>query len=706
MTTIQSEEKNFLERLTSIIEDNLSDEQFGVSELAREMGMSHSNLHRKVKKAAGTSISRFIRKVRLGRAQEILKESSLTISEVAFECGFHSVSYFTKCFHDHYGYPPGKVAQIEAEDTNTNLILHHNKTPGARRKQIMLIFLASAITLILALLIIVVIRPLLIQKDLTEKSIAVLPFINDSPDGSDNHYMNGTMVAILDNLKRIEDLRVTSRTTVEQYRNNPQPIPDVAKELNVRYILTGSGQKIGNIIKLNIQLIDASSDAIIWSKPYERDISEIEKLFEIQSQIAISVAAKINAAVTFEEREFIKKVHTHELTAYDFYQRGWESHLIYLNEYNNKQALKRSKVLYFRALHYDSTYAKAYLGLAFFYLHLYQNESLHTEEVFLDSALLFADLALSFDSQEADAYVVKGYHSWFSNKIDQAIMEFDMAITINPVCYYALQGKAWLYFYSFYDPIGAIENLEKSLAYERGPDLPFLLISIGQIYDFAGFKEKSQYYHKEVLRLNDDTLEYYSRIAFTEIDFGNFSKAIEMGLKGYSVDSLHPGIILSLGISYMLDGQIDSSLCYLEKFNGMYPVIENHEQLYTMHYENYRYWLSGYIEKADTLIMEEIIRQEKVIKQNIPFNPPIVAYYRLAAIWAFLGKEDLAFENLRLLSQQVHVASWIPTFLKHDPFFASIRNEPVFQQILREVEAKYQTEHEKVRKWLEENKML
>ena len=111
-------DQHFLDRLTEIVESNLTNAQFGVSELAREMGMSRSNLHLKVKKITKSSASQFINQVRLKKAMEILRQSSLTISETAFDCGFQSVSYFTKCFREHYGYTPGEVVKRNNPEYN------------------------------------------------------------------------------------------------------------------------------------------------------------------------------------------------------------------------------------------------------------------------------------------------------------------------------------------------------------------------------------------------------------------------------------------------------------------------------------------------------------------------------------------------------------------------------------------------------------
>lgn len=104
-------EQEFISNLSEKIEANLNNEQFGVSELANEVGMSRSNLHRKVKSIENLSVSQFIRKIRLRKALELLKQTGLTVSEVTWQVGFGSTSYFIKCFHEHYGFPPGEVGR-------------------------------------------------------------------------------------------------------------------------------------------------------------------------------------------------------------------------------------------------------------------------------------------------------------------------------------------------------------------------------------------------------------------------------------------------------------------------------------------------------------------------------------------------------------------------------------------------------------------
>ena len=111
-------EQKFLDKLTEIIEANFSNESFGVNDLSEKMGLSHSSLHRKLKTIANQSISQFIRETRLKYAMELLQLQAGTVAEIAYGVGFGSTTYFSKCFHDYYGYPPGEVRKRYVSESN------------------------------------------------------------------------------------------------------------------------------------------------------------------------------------------------------------------------------------------------------------------------------------------------------------------------------------------------------------------------------------------------------------------------------------------------------------------------------------------------------------------------------------------------------------------------------------------------------------
>ena len=156
----------------------------------------------------------------------------------------------------------------------------------------------------------------------SEKSVAVLPFKNDSKDEENTYFINGLMEEVLNNLQKIKDLRVISRTSVEQYRSQTKTIPEIAQELGVNYIVEGSGQKYGNSFRLRTQLIMAAKESHLWGESYQQKISDAEDIFRIQSQIAEAIAKELKAVITPQEKGLIENIPTKELEAYDAFLKG------------------------------------------------------------------------------------------------------------------------------------------------------------------------------------------------------------------------------------------------------------------------------------------------------------------------------------------------------------------------------------------------
>ena len=126
----------------------------------------------------------------------------------------------------------------------------------------MIVFCFSPLTIYEHLIILNII-PRIQNKDIFDESIAVLPFINDSPASENAHLINGYMTEIHSNLCKIKELHVLSLQSAEKYRDKPQSIPEIAKELGVGYLLSARGQIINNRIRLTVQLANAN-DVIIW----------------------------------------------------------------------------------------------------------------------------------------------------------------------------------------------------------------------------------------------------------------------------------------------------------------------------------------------------------------------------------------------------------------------------------------------------------
>jgi TolB-like protein len=567
----------------------------------------------------------------------------------------------------------------------------------------------------LVLLIVIVVATLLLFNNIgsgkgireIEKSIAVLPFklLSDEPDKQ--YLADGMMDAITLHLSKIKDLRVMSRTSVEQYRGTTKTTRQIGKELDVEYLLEGSFQKYGDNARLIVQLIKTSEESHAWGNEYNNKWSDV---FSLQSEVAQAIASELYAVMTPEEKQTIEKIPTPNLTAYDFYQRGKEELVNYWLNDDKKETLKRAENFYYKALEYDSTFAAAYSGLAMVYRYQHRIDiDSYFAENYLDSAMILADRALSYDDKLAEVYYVRGLYYLENGKSEQAVTEFDKALKYNPNYWEVYADKGSL-LYSMYidhlDFVKAIENLNKAISINHGKELRNLLFNLARVYDDAGFREKFLYYINEYNKLIPlDTNSFWNSGVYNELSLGNYEKAFEIGNKIYSRDSNNIGNLLSLGEYYGVFGQYKESLKYYKKYISTLKNLGQLDLLH-MHRIGYVFWQNGFKKEAEYYFNEQKRICEESIKMGRSYSFTFRANYDLAGVYAFMGDRDKAYENLRVWAKIPVFPLWWVGTIKEDPLFDSIRAEPEFQQIVRDVEAKYQAEHERVRKWLEEQGML
>ena len=160
-------------------------------------------------------------------------------------------------------------------------------------------------------------NPIAALTSIPAKSIAVLPFENISPNKDDAYFADGVQDEILNNLAKIAQLKVISRTSVMQYRgDNKRDLRKIASALGVANVLEGTVRRDGKHVRVSTELIDARSDNTIWADSYDRDLTDI---FAIQSEIAQKVASRLSAQLSPEERKGIEEKPTNNLEAYDLY---------------------------------------------------------------------------------------------------------------------------------------------------------------------------------------------------------------------------------------------------------------------------------------------------------------------------------------------------------------------------------------------------
>jgi TolB-like protein len=195
-------------------------------------------------------------------------------------------------------------------------------------------------------------------QNITDRSIAVLPFENHGGEGKADPLARGIHDDLLTRLSNISDLRVISRTSVEKYRNTDIDIPAIADSLNVRWILEGGVLEVGDQVKVNAQLINPKNDSHVWAKDYQRELTA-DNFFAIQGNITREIANTLQARLSANEQKRIAGAPTDNLDAYRLYVRGRSN----LNS-RSKEGMQKAVGYFQQAIQQDSTYALAWAGLA------------------------------------------------------------------------------------------------------------------------------------------------------------------------------------------------------------------------------------------------------------------------------------------------------------------------------------------------------
>ncbi|MBE0679144.1 MAG: helix-turn-helix domain-containing protein, partial [Bacteroidales bacterium] len=432
-----SKDQFFIIKLREIVEANLSREEFDVEELAREAHMSRSAIHRRLKNLVNLNASQFIREIRLQKAQEMLRDGFMTASEVAFKVGFGSPAYFSKCFHEYYGYPPGeeKKRLVEDEKDKYDMLPVESETqmsaistlPPKRKRIVALTALAIALA---SILVVLAINPV---RESKEMSIVVLPFKNLSGDPDNQYFADGIMEDILNSLYQISDLRVISRTTSEHFRDTDLTSGEISRQLNTRNVLEGSVRRQGDKVRITVQLIDGKKEQHLWSENYDRDLND---MLDLQGEIAKQVAGKLDAVITKNERTQIGEIPTANPEAWDYYLRA----RFLLHKANDVQrfdisseGLRASLKYYEMAIAADSSFAEAYAGLANAWYNLsgwgwykpYQDGIARAKENFTR--------ALELDPDCAEANALKGvWLAYPEGKFEESKTELRKALELDP----------------------------------------------------------------------------------------------------------------------------------------------------------------------------------------------------------------------------------------------------------------------------------
>ena len=301
------------------------------------------------------------------------------------------------------------AASLESASIETPVV------PGGKVNRLLkwrvsLAVLAACAALVIAITVVILLLTMIRKETQTVpviRSIAVLPLENLSGDPAQEYFADGMTEALINNLARIRALRVISRASVMRYKGTNKSLPEIARELNVDAVITGSVQKVGGRVRVTAQLIHAATDGHLWARDYQRDLTDVLKL---QSEVARAVADEIRIQVTAEERTRLASARSANPQAHEAYLLG-RYHLSKDNEQGWKQAIE-----YFeRAIEIAPDYAAAHAGLSDAWLHRGESGTVDFKEA--ESPVRAAALkAIALDEQLAEAHLslarIKQHYDW------------------------------------------------------------------------------------------------------------------------------------------------------------------------------------------------------------------------------------------------------------------------------------------------------
>jgi TolB-like protein/Tfp pilus assembly protein PilF len=259
---------------------------------------------------------------------------------------------------------------------------------------------------------------------ISEKSIAVLPFDNLSRDPDNAFFAEGVQDEILTRLAKVADLKVISRTSTQRFKSAPDNLPQIAKQLGVINILEGSVQKSNDKVRINVQLINALTDAHLWADIYDRKLTD---LFTVESEVAKTIADTLQAKLSGAELSAISSRPTQDPVAQDLYVQG--RHFLALRRDDN---LPRAIEFFHQAIARDANFAAAYAGLSEALILLPRYTGAHPGETRPQSRVA-ALQALELNPNLAEAHnalakIAMDYDVDFA----EATREFKRAIELNP----------------------------------------------------------------------------------------------------------------------------------------------------------------------------------------------------------------------------------------------------------------------------------
>jgi serine/threonine-protein kinase len=593
---------------------------------------------------------------------------------------------------------------------------HRNK----RRRILASLALIPAVAFLLIALLLFFNRGPHETATLAEKGVAVLPFDNLSANKDDSYFADGVQDEILNNLAKVAQLKVISRTSVMQYReDNKRDLRKIASALGVANVLEGTVRRDGKHVRVSTELVDARSDNTIWADSYDRDLTDI---FAIQSEIAQKVASRLSAQLSPEERKDIEEKPTANLEAYDLYLRGKRLVTSATMESSEMETNSKGISLLEKATRKDPQFALAYCVIAKAHDYLYSDRVDHTpERRALGDAAVNEALRLRPDLSEV--HLAEAHHLYYcyrdferarvqiaiaaqglpndpnllhlaglidrvQGRWEKSTASLERAATLDPRNPEIVYDLGWNY-----ARLRRYRDLEQTVdrLIDLEPNVPFWpLAKLSIAFTERGTFDRALYEAPASSIKDDPTVRkgrvYYATCArdFTaaeQILSESPSQEIRFRVGAvYPAGALVPARILTLWLDFL---------------RGNHPTMEEfgaaREQLYRkVEADRTDPHLMMALALADVALgrNEEGIQEGRRAMEMLPISEdawegPAIATH-MAVVYAWVNQSDLAFDQLNILVK-MHGDPLRYGDLKNNPDWDPLRKDPRFDKLLVEL---------------------
>jgi TolB-like protein/Tfp pilus assembly protein PilF len=360
------------------------------------------------------------------------------------------------------------------------------------------------------------------------KSIAVLPFESLSDDKANAYFATGIQDEIMTRLAKIADLKVISRTSTQQYQSKPGNLSEIAKQLGVAHVLEGSVQKAGDQVRVNVQLINAQTDAHLWADTYDRKLTDI---FVVESEIAKSIADSLQAKLTGREEQALAVKPTNNPEAYDAYLRGLASegqslHSVY--------AFEKAIGFYEQAVQLDPAFALAWSRLSRANSIVYSSPNDPTGAR-RDAAKRALDMAQKLQPDSPETQLALAYYQ------AAVLRDYELAKTSFRLVGKMLPGNS---------------------------DVP---ISLAWIARRQGHWDKTVVYCEQALVLDPRNTELLVQAAWNYSDLRKFEAALKLSDRALDILPNDPDVMAFKATVYQGEGNLEEAAKLLREVNAEAP---------------------------------------------------------------------------------------------------------------------------------------